>query len=78
MEVPPTRAGDKVRFYLADVFLPSPDEIRRTFCDLEEMEGVVTDFSDSGNVPKAFAVVEVIQKLTMVVPVEKLSLHEQA
>ncbi len=43
-----------------------------------EVEGVVTDFSDSGNRRQAFAVVEVVKKRTVVVPVEALSLigHE--
>lgn len=66
-----------MRFHLVDVFLPAPEEIRRAVFDLDEIEGVVTDFSDSGNVPKAFAVVEVIQRQTMVVPVEKLTFCEE-
>lgn len=73
----PTLAGDKVQFHLADVFLPGPEEIRRAFFDVDEIEGTITDFSDSGSVPKAFAVVEVALKQTMVVPVEKLSLREE-
>jgi len=66
-----------VQFHLADVFLPAPEEIRHAFFDLDEIEGTITDFSDSGSVPKAFAVVEVILRQTMVVPVEKLELREQ-
>src|SRR5271157_1908861 len=73
----PTLAGDKVQFHLADVFLPAAEEIRHAFFDLDEIEGTITDFSDSGSVPKAFAVVEVILRQTMVVPVEKLELREQ-
>ena len=66
-----------MQFHLADVFLPGPEEIRRAFFDTDEIEGTITDFSDAGNVPKAFAVVEVVLRQTMVVPVEKLALRKE-
>jgi hypothetical protein len=39
-----------------------------------EIEGTIVDFSDSGLKLRAFAVVEVVNGRTMVVPVEKLTL----
>jgi hypothetical protein len=40
------------------------------------LQGTVVGFSDSGSVPRAFAVVEVIKRLTVVVPVDQLELAE--
>lgn len=37
-----------------------------------ELEGIVTGFSDSGLQPRVFAVVDVIARQSVVVPVEKL------
>jgi hypothetical protein len=37
-----------------------------------EVEGTIMDFSDSGNVPRAFAVIEIVQKRRVVVPVATL------
>ncbi|HET9282418.1 MAG TPA: hypothetical protein VFR24_10715 [Candidatus Angelobacter sp.] len=36
------------------------------------MEGTIVDFSDSGQKPRFFALVDVIRRQTVVVPVEKL------
>jgi hypothetical protein len=41
------------------------------------MEGVIVDFSDSGNARRAFAVVEVVRTETVVVPVDKLLLERE-
>jgi hypothetical protein len=54
------------------VFLPNAEELLAAFREQEELEGVVIDFSDSGSQANAFAVIEVIQKGTVVVPVDKL------
>jgi len=61
-----------VRFHLADVFLPNAVDLRAVFRDDEEIEGTVIDFSDSGNRQNAFAVVEIIRKQTVIIPIEKL------
>lgn len=63
-----------MKFHLADVFLPSATDLSTVSLVEEELEGTVVDFSDSGSTPNAFAVIEVIQKRTVIVPVEKLSL----
>ena len=74
----PPDMGDWVRFRLADVFLPSQDELFNAPSDDTEMEGAIVDFSDSGLKPRAFAIVEVVGGQTMVVPVGKLKLIKAA
>lgn len=60
-----------MRFEPADAFLPSPEEL---LAARGELEGVVVGFSDSGAESRVFAVVEVVQKQDIVVPVDKLHL----
>jgi hypothetical protein len=67
-----TEKGNKVTFHLADVFFPSAEELRGVFRYEEELEGTVVNFSDSGSRPNAFAIVEVICKQKVVIPIEKL------
>jgi hypothetical protein len=64
--------GDRVRFAVADVFLPGPGSGPIAACDETEIYGTVIEFSDSGSKPRAFAVVEVVRTQMMVVPVNKL------
>ena len=66
--------GDHVRFALADVFLPGPEPGGPFGAEATELDGTLIEFSDSGIRPKAFAVIEVVRKQLMVVPVEKLKL----
>jgi hypothetical protein len=68
----PTQAGDKVRFLISDVFLPSPDAQLFAEAGQEHLEGTIVDFSDSGQKAQVFALVDVIRRQTVVVPVEKL------
>jgi hypothetical protein len=42
------------------------------------VEGTVVDFSDSGITSRVFAVVEVVQKHAVVVPVAKLRVKDNA
>lgn len=60
------------------MFLPDPEEVLASLSLASEVEGTIVDFSDSGDVPRAFAVVEMIQKRRVVVPVEKLRPDEQS
>jgi hypothetical protein len=53
------------------VFLPSPEELLPVFAD-EELDGVVVGFSDSGGQSRVFAVVEVVRRQEVVVPVNRL------
>jgi hypothetical protein len=66
------KKGDRVSFQLGYVFLPDAREVLSTLTDEVEVEGTVVDFSDSGNTPRAFAVVELHSGKRVVVPVERL------
>lgn len=66
--------GDKVRFSASDVFLPSQEILLAPPPAEAELEGTVVDFSDSGARARVFAVVDVVRKQTVVVPVEKLEI----
>lgn len=68
------QVGDKVRFFVSDVFLPNQESILAPLPGETELEGTVVDFSDSGDRPRVFAVVDVVRKQTVVVPVEKLEI----
>jgi len=58
-----------VRFRASSIFLsPTPEPISPD----EELEGTVVGFSDSGNQPSVFAVIEVVRNQTLVVPVSEL------
>jgi len=60
-----------VHFRVADIFLPSAEEVL-ALSPTAELEGVIIDFSDSGSTSRVFAVVDVIRRQNVVVPVEKL------
>jgi hypothetical protein len=64
--------GDIVRFQVADIFLPAADDLPKALTSAEQLEGTVVNFSDSGLLPRVFAVVDVIARRSFVVPVEKL------
>ena len=73
-----TRIGDRVRFLPASVFLPDPqpsDPLNTEPADELEIAGTILAFSDSGPLPRFFAVVATVQLGTVVVPVEKLRLE---
>lgn len=67
-----TQVGDKVRFSVGDIFLPDSDNVFVVAPGEVEVQGTVVRFSDSGPTPRMFAVVEVVRRQTVVVPVEKL------
>jgi len=67
-----TEKGDQVSFRVCDVFLPNAKELPATWADAAEVEGTIVDFSDSGNTSRVFAVVEVVQRRTVVVPIARL------
>jgi hypothetical protein len=56
------------------VFLANPEALFKPLSPDSEVEGTIIDFSDSGSKPRAFAVVEVVSRQTMVIPVERLKL----
>ena len=53
------------------LFPPAPEPFPAIVPEAE-MEGTVVGFSDSGNQPSVFAVIEVLRKQTVVVPVSEL------
>jgi hypothetical protein len=57
---------------MSDVFLPSPEEVLPAMVVTDEVEGTVVGFSDSGAVLRAFAVIEVVRRQEVIVPVDKL------
>lgn len=65
-----------MKFRVGDVFLPGPEELLTAPSAQSECEGTVVDFSDSGATPRFFALVEVVTRRTLVIPVEKLKLVE--
>ena len=68
-----TRIGDRVRFHPSSVFLTPPEEPIVSSSDAD-LEGTVVDFSDSGSESHVFAVVEVVRKQAVVVPVSELQI----
>jgi len=69
-----TELGSRVRFSTNSVFLPNQEEILNFAAGRKELEGVISGFSDSGAALRAYAVVEVVQRMSMVVPVSELRL----
>jgi hypothetical protein len=67
-----TQAGNRVRFRVEDVFWSNEEGVFAPLAPGTEVDGVIVSFSDSGSKPKAFAVVEVVRKQTLIVPLEKL------
>ena len=67
------KKGEKVKFRVSDVFLPEVEEIRATWADAAEVEGTIVDFSDSGSASRVFAVIDVLQRQTVIVAVAKLT-----
>ena len=67
-----TEKGDRVKFAKGSIFLPDPEEIQFFPSGSDELEGTIIDFSDSGVQSKAYAVVEVVRRLSLVVPVDEL------
>jgi hypothetical protein len=61
-----------VQFRVEDVFWPNHEAVFAPLAPETEVEGVIVSFSDSGSKAHAFAVVEVVRKQTLIVPVEKL------
>jgi hypothetical protein len=66
------QVGDRVSFRIIDVFLPEPAEVLANLADQLEANGVVVEFSDSGNNLRTFAVVRITAQQTVVLPVSAL------
>jgi hypothetical protein len=73
-----TDIGSRVRFPTDSVFLPNQEEALGFASGNDEIEGIITGFSDSGVQLRAYAVVEVVRKLSLVVPVHDLRLVSES
>ena len=65
-----------MRFLLSSVFLPEGEGVAAALTLPSKVEGLIVSFSDSGACANAFAVVEVIRRITVVVPADSLELIE--
>ncbi len=69
-----TEIGNRVRFSAASVFIPNLEQAVGIFSRDDDLEGMIAGFSDSGASAKVYAVVDVVRKLSLVVPVDDLNL----
>ena len=69
------QVGDRVSFRIADVFLPEPSEVLAKLTSDTETNGVVVEFSDSGNNLRAYAVVRITAQQSVLLPVSALHVH---
>jgi hypothetical protein len=67
-----------VRFRISDAFLPEASELPMLTSPDERLEGTVIDFSDSGTKVRFFAVVDVVTRYAVVVPVDKLEIVQRS
>lgn len=66
------RVGDRVSFTISDVFLPEPSEVLAKLTADVRTEGVVVEFSDSGSVPQAYAMVRITPQQMVLLPISAL------
>lgn len=64
--------GDRVSFRIADIFLPEPSEVLAKLTPEAETNGVIVEFSDSGNNLRAYAVVRITTQQSVLLPVSAL------
>ena len=64
--------GDRVSFRISDVFLPEPSEALAQLTPEVEVNGVVVEFSDSGNSLRSYAVVRITAQQSVLLPVGTL------
>ena len=64
--------GDRVSFRISDVYLPEPSEVLANLTPEAEANGVVVEFSDSGNDLRAYAVVRITTQQSVLLPVNAL------
>jgi hypothetical protein len=65
-----------VRFLLSSVYLPEAENALKSLSLDSEVEGTIVRLSDSGTRQQAFAVVEVVRRVTVVVPAGHFKLAE--
>jgi hypothetical protein len=70
--------GDRVSFRVTDVFLPEPTEVLANLTADVEMNGVIVEFSDSGNDQRAYAVVRISPQQAVLLPVTAIHVIDSA
>ncbi len=66
------QVGDRVSFRISDAFLPEPPEVLASLTVEAETNGVIVEFSDSGNRPRMYAVVQITPQQKVLIPVHAL------
>ena len=66
--------GDRVSFRISDVFLPEPNEVLVSLTLDVEVNGVVVEFSDSGSSPRAYALIRISNRRSVLLPLGALHL----
>jgi hypothetical protein len=66
------QVGDRVSFRISDVYLPEPSEVLASLTADVVANGVILEFSDSGNSPRAYAVVRITRDQVVLLPVSTL------
>ena len=74
MESAAAQIGDRVSFRISDVYLPEPFEVLAQLTTEVEANGVIVEFSDSGNSLQAYAVVRLTERQSVLLPVTALRL----
>ena len=72
MESGSAQIGDRVSFRISDVYLPEPTEVLANLTPEAEASGVVVEFSDSGNDLRAYAVVRITARQSVLLPMSAL------
>lgn len=63
------RIGDRVSFRISDVYLPEPHEVLASLTPEVQTQGIVVQFSDSGDQPRAYALVQITHEQSVLLPV---------
>jgi len=69
--------GDRVSFRISEVYLPDPHEVLANLTADVQAEGVVLEFSDSGEQPRAYALVRITAQQSVLLPVSALQLLDR-
>ncbi len=69
--------GDRVSFRISEIFLPDPSEVLAKLTPEVEANGVIEEFSDSGDRPRAYAVVRMTEHQSVLLPVGALHVVNQ-
>jgi len=68
------QVGDRVSFRISDVYLPEPHEVLASLTEDVQTEGTVVEFSDSGDRPRAYALIRITDQQAVLLPVGALHL----